>query len=378
MSGPVPSFSLRRPRLPSHYYVRFEPPDGSGDEGLIVSSQRRRIKLKGKSLREFWHRVVPLLDGRHTVEEIQQRVSSLFPPDELMEGLQLLAAQHLLQEADLDLRAPGLDRTIEPQLNAFHELGLDAALVQRRLAGATVAIVGLGGAGAYAALALAAAGTGEIRCVDSMPVGASDPYLAPCYAPADGGMPRAEVVARRIAALGSPSRPVAHADPLQDDAAVRAAVEGAAFVVCCLDAGLTSIIYKLNRVCWAAGISWTSCTSSAFEGVLGPTVVPGETACYMCYRMRGVACSDWPEDDLAFEQYLDRRQQDDSGRRENLVFGSGAMGNLVGLEALKVLTGAWAPAAAGGIIVIDFLTMAGTRHIVLRKPWCPTCYPAGA
>ena len=54
---------LRRPKLPSHYLLRFEPPDGTGDEALVITSERRRIKLKGHSFREFLYEVVPLLDG---------------------------------------------------------------------------------------------------------------------------------------------------------------------------------------------------------------------------------------------------------------------------------------------------------------------------
>ena len=71
---------LLRPKLPSHYLLRFEPPDRSGDEALVITSERRRIKLKGHSFREFLYEVVPLLDGTRTTEEIQHLVSNTFAP----------------------------------------------------------------------------------------------------------------------------------------------------------------------------------------------------------------------------------------------------------------------------------------------------------
>src|ERR1043166_8357087 len=75
--NPMPH-SFQRPRLPRHFYVWSEPPDSDGDEVLNFVSDRRRIKLKGHSFREFEQRVIPLLDGRHTVAEIEQQVADAF------------------------------------------------------------------------------------------------------------------------------------------------------------------------------------------------------------------------------------------------------------------------------------------------------------
>ena len=98
---------LRRPKLPSHYLLRFEPPDSTGDEALVITSERRRIKLKGRSFREFLNEVVPLLDGTRTTEEIQQLVSSTFNPQDLAAGLELLASEGLLEDQDRMLEVLG-------------------------------------------------------------------------------------------------------------------------------------------------------------------------------------------------------------------------------------------------------------------------------
>jgi adenylyltransferase/sulfurtransferase len=134
----------------------------------------------------------------------------------------------------------------------------------------------------------------------------------------------------------------------------------------------------LNRACLQVRVPWTSCSASGLEGVVGPTVVPHETACYLCYKMRAVACAADPEDEFAHQRQLDRRKQDDSGRRENHPFAAGVVADLAGLEAFKLLTGLAEPSAKGGIVVFDFLTLSCRRHVVLRKPWCPTCSPLGA
>jgi bacteriocin biosynthesis cyclodehydratase domain-containing protein len=94
--------------------------------------------------------------------------------------------------------------------------------------------------------------------------------------------------------------------------------------------------------------------------------------------MRAVACTENPEEEFAHLRFLDRRKRDDSGSRENLVFGPAVVGNLLALEAFRVLLGLSA-SASGRLIVIDFVETTSQNHVVLRKPWCPACFPkAGA
>jgi adenylyltransferase/sulfurtransferase len=371
------TFSLKKPHLASHYYVRFEPPDSSGDEILLITSERRKITLKGRGFREFFQVVIPLLDGYHTIEQIQEAVADLFTADSLLQGLELLAANHVLEEGDTGLLTPELRDRLTPQLNFFHELQLAPDTIQHQLLQATVTIVGLGGAGASTALALAAAHVGTIRCIDSSAVAMTDLLVNPLYTRQTIGQPRVDVIGEMVANLTDAVTIVPNPAALEDDAAVLAAIRESHFVICCLDAGQSSLIYKLNRACLQAGIPWTSGMASGFEGIVGPTVSPYETACYLCYKMRAVACSENPEEEFAFQRLLDRRKHDDSDRRENLSVGAGMIGNMLALEALKVLTGALEPSLLGKIAVIDFLHFSMKKHMVLRKPWCPACGSTG-
>jgi adenylyltransferase/sulfurtransferase len=89
--------------------------------------------------------------------------------------------------------------------------------------------------------------------------------------------------------------------------------------------------------------------------------------------MRLVASSETPEDEFAFQRFLDQRKQDDSARRENLNFGIGLAANLVGLEALKALTGIQPLPTRGRVVILDLMDLKMEKHLVLRKPWCPAC-----
>jgi adenylyltransferase/sulfurtransferase len=366
---------LRNPKLPTHFYTWCEPPDSSGDEVLRFVSERRRIKIKGHSFREFQQYVLPLLDGRHSIGEIQQSVSHVFSASDVEECLELLAAQNLLEEGQGEIASGlGLAQTATPQLNFLHEVGMNPLEVQERLMRSTVSIVGMSGPGAQCAVSLAIAGVGCLRCVDSLPVEQGDAYLAPLLSPAHVGMPRARAVAERIEACAPSCKTLVHDQAIGTDDEMLSAVAESHFVINCLDRGQASLAYKLNRACLKGGIRWTSGSLSGAEVVLGPTVHPFETSCYLCFKMRAVACAGNPEDEFTYERFLDQREQDDSSKRENIIFGSGLLSNWLGLEALKELAPIAEPSALGAIVVSNLLTMDCSKHVVLRKPWCPACF----
>jgi adenylyltransferase/sulfurtransferase len=164
--------------------------------------------------------------------------------------------------------------------------------------------------------------------------------------------------------------------PLETDADVAAAIGAADLVLCCVDAGRASLAYKLNRVCIIAGKTWIACDGSAAEIAVGPTITPGRTPCYLCYKMRLVAGSETPEDEFAFQNFLDRHKRDESAHRQNLVFSAGLGANFLALEAFKHLSGVMAPVTRGRVFVFDTMQLAMTTRVVLRKPWCPACSAA--
>ena len=355
-----------------------DPPDENGDETLHIVSAQRALKLKGSFFREFQTLVVPLLDGTNSVEDIAAATEDVFRAEDLRQSLGVLAEHGIVVEgaspAPPAAARPAIRRA--PQSNLLAELapGLD---IERELRASTVSVVGLGGAGAGIALGLAAAGVGNVRCVDWSPVTGADLYLSPYLAAERVGASRGAAVRELIAA--STDVEVTTVDTsLETEQDIEVAVEGSHAVVCCLDASLSNVIYKLNRVCLAARRRWLFCGVSGAEIVVGPGIEPGRTACYMCYRMRSIACAGNPEEAFAYERYLDRRKQDDSGQRENLVFGVGLAANLAGLEMTKLLSGWAEPGLTGRILTVRLTDLSIRTHTVLRKPWCPACFEPAA
>jgi adenylyltransferase/sulfurtransferase len=362
-----------KPLLLRQLSVRFDPPGNGGEEALVFTSERRRVVVRGHSFREFLDHIVPLLDGTHTLEEIQHEVADVFEPQDVADSIALLTQHQIVEDAERMPLSAEVQRRMEPQLNYLRELHPAPAEVLERLGAATVSVVGMGALGAVAATALAAAGVGSVRCVDSLPVTITDPYLAQLFSLDDVGLPRVDVVRRRIRAVNPAATVELIADELPDETAMREAVAGSTFVLGCVDPGLSSLMYRLNRACLAERIPWCAGRVTAFDGLVGPTVIPYESACYLCYQMRAVACADDPEEAMIALKEQDRRKSDDSPHRENLAFGAGMVGHLLGLEAFKAVTGG-RPASAGRLLTVDMMQGTMIKHVVLRKPWCPDCF----
>ena len=369
----MPSFPFRKPLLPSHYSVWFDPPDEAGDEALHIVSERRSLKLKGHSFREFRKSVIPLLDGSHTIEDIEKATGDLFRAQDLLECFSMLSEQGVLVEGDDNNLSSNVAARMAPQLNWFHDAapGID---LQQRLIKADVAVVGLGGAGAAVALALGAAGIGTVRCIDSSCLTLADTYMSPFLGQRDVGEGRAGSIARLINSSAPQVKVLPVDRQLSSEEDLDVSIRGADLVVCCLDASQSNLIFKLNRVCLAHGIHWISCALAGAEIIVGPAIQPGSGPCYLCYRMRAVACAGNPEEAFAYEKYLDRRKHDDSARRENLVFSAGLAANFLGIEVVKQLTALCEPSLVGQILTIRLTDLAIERHTVLRKPWCPACF----
>lgn len=364
-----------KPQFLKHYRTRVEPSEDGADERLVLTSESRQVVIRGHRFAEFLEHVAPLLDGRHRLEEVLEQSAGVFDADDLNRTIALLAEHRVVVDADLISIPNGDGARFGPQLSYLQEISSEPMLVHERLAGATVTVVGLGAVGAVAATALAAANVGTLRCVDDSEVSTADPHLAQLFELTDVGSLRAEVTREKIRAVNPAVSVEIRTGPLRTDEDVVGAVDASDLVLGCLDPGLAGITDALNRACLAQRILWSHATATAFEGIVGPTVIPYETACYRCYLARTFACEDDPAAALReLEARYDDRV-DMSAHRENIPFAAGIVGHLLALQAFHFLAGL-RPRTAGRILVVDFLTSTMREHLVLRKPWCSACFAA--
>lgn len=361
---------FRNPLLPESFLIWTEPPDEAGDEALRIVSWRRAVTLKGHSFREFVRSVAPLLDGKTDMDALCADVADTFARPDLEAALAILGAQGIVVEGD-PTEAPA---RLAPQLAWLGEVAPEGRAAQQRLTGARVAIFGAGGPGAAAARILAASGVGRILIVDPAEVGPADPYFSPLYLASDLGRPRAEVLADRLVVLAPEVEIVPHACRPETPAEIAELLDGAALALCCFESGELNLALKLNRACRDIGLRWLAGSMEGTDLVIGPGFSGApDAACYMCWRMREVACAANPEARFALEKRLDRMRADFSARRENLAGAADIVGGMLATEAISLLTRAAEPSFDGRFLTLELPGLRPEKHTVLRKPGCPVC-----
>jgi molybdopterin-synthase adenylyltransferase len=226
---------------------------------------------------------------------------------------------------------------------------------QRKLAGASVLVVGAGALGSPVAMYLAGAGVGRLGIVDADDVELSNLHRQLLHFTPDLGVPKAHSAAAKLGFLN----PDVVVEPYQvrldaDNAA--GLVEGSDLVVDCSDSFETR--YAVNAACCAARIPLVE------GGVLGMSglvmgIRPGEGACYRC------AFPEPPPDAPS------------CATAGVLGPAAGVIGSLQALEALKLLTGVGEP-LVGAFLQADLALLSFLRVSVERRPGCPDCAAAYA
>jgi molybdopterin/thiamine biosynthesis adenylyltransferase len=220
---------------------------------------------------------------------------------------------------------------------------------QQRLRAATVAIVGLGGLGAPAALYLAAAGVGKLRLIDDDKVALSNLQRQIIFRTADAG---AEKVERARAALTA-LNPHVETDVRPQRLAATNAVsllEGADIVLDGSDGFDTRFL--VNATCRALGIPLVSGAVGRWDGQVA--LFAHGASCYRC---------------LVPEAPPDA----DPCARVGIVGAlTGVIGSLMALEAIKLIASAGEP-LLGRLLVFDGLSGQARTIALKRDPACPVC-----
>ncbi|NEU55569.1 TOMM precursor leader peptide-binding protein [Halorussus sp. MSC15.2] len=146
-------------------------------------------------------------------------------------------------------------------------------------------------------------------------------------------------------------------------------VEEADVAVLVTDRPAPELFAEVNRLAHEFDTPYVSGQTCGFDGLVGPTVIPGETSCYECFEERRDANLPSSSEYHAFEQTVGKTA--DSPGPSVAAFDHVVAG-LVTTEVLNFLVRDVA-FLAGRVVRYDFAELAVETNEVLRMPRCPVC-----
>jgi bacteriocin biosynthesis cyclodehydratase domain-containing protein len=326
----------------------FVPVALSGN-AVLFRSDTRSYKVEGTFAELLASRILPLLDGQSSLDQVAQSID--IPVSSLEPHLKTLTDAGVMESGD----RPFAPADQEPSENLVESLGVKPDEARARLAHTQLAVFGLEGLGEIVVDQLLAAGFRQLLLVDP---------LAP---------ERENLVAAKAgAAHGVSSLRVSGAARLDRNSVLELARDSH-LLIACWDKGYESGNHWVNRASVELGIPALFCSLGGMHALAGPFVVPGATACYMCSRMRAVAAADNYEEAMATEQFFDALKQPSLSHREFFPTSRSLLASLVATEIFKFAVLQYQPALLGTVIEFDPITLDFTRHSILEQPHCPVC-----
>jgi bacteriocin biosynthesis cyclodehydratase domain-containing protein len=343
-------------------------PASTGDLHLLRPGEAGDLVVRDAGAAD--RAVIEALVGEGADLEELQRATGL-DADALHSKLAALRGAGVLMCEDVSpVELPPIARErFDRQLPYFAEWG-DPGAAQLRLRHATVMVLGCGGLGTWALGTLASAGVGAFVVVDHDEVELSNLNRQVLYGPDDIGMSKAE----RAAAW------VRRFDPDVRVRSVRRRIESAGDLLPLLD-GVDVLVqtadwppYTMLRwvadACQRAGVPYVIGGQRPPVLKVGPTFVPGRSACFRCQETAL---------ERAYPLYRELSELRDARPTRATTLGpaSGIVGTLIGAEVMHLLLGR-PVATEGRSLILDLRTLETRWEAVERLPDCPCCnHPAG-
>jgi bacteriocin biosynthesis cyclodehydratase domain-containing protein len=145
-------------------------------------------------------------------------------------------------------------------------------------------------------------------------------------------------------------------------------------VVVALPRPAPALLAAANTACLEHAVPFLPLVISGHEAMIGPTVLPGRSACYHCFKQRLKTNAAFPEDDAAYDAHLDRGTAGVT-LPEWPPFTT-AVAALAAMEAIRFITRFTPPITAGQVLFVDALTGSQRASRVWKLPRCPACMRA--
>jgi molybdopterin-synthase adenylyltransferase len=321
------------------------------------------------------------MDGTRTVDQIVDRVLEEHPheaPDTLRACVERFIGSGYVEDAGAPVPCELTERDIvryDRSRRFFRWIDLTSRespwYPQIRLRRAAVTVVGLGGTGGTAALALAGSGVGRLHCVDFDVVELSNLNRQLLYTEQDIGQPKVDAGVRRLRALNADIEITGESLDVAGVADARRLAEGCDVLLLCADTPRDTRTWT-NRGCVAAGTPWVD---AGYHGPLTQvaTYLPARSACWECVQHEGRE-----RHRSVGARSLDGAELRRATHNSVSAVSAGVSGHLAAHAVISLLTGI-PPLREGTIHTVNLYDLTAPPLVVGGERWaeCPACGDPG-
>lgn len=340
------------------------------DNDVLLHSDVATTLLEGASISKFVKHVIHLCDGSLTIEQ----VAALMPSETRSSVFTLidLFQKHGLLTIDTDVSVPSEDIQWQGQDLFFQSCTKDHVDRSASLRNSCILILGLEPWGVVFANEVAASGVKRLHIVDDDRVSHDDLLRVRVWNKDFLNRYRRDAI-REVIEKNSPWCEVTTSPDLRkanlpfDETEMKWDL---ASIAVPNDDAVNQLGYC--RFTHSIGVPYICGSLRGLEYFLGPIVIPKETPCWNCCRLRLLANDPCAEAKLEIWNAL-KDQPIRPCRPISLAPMSAILGGVLAGEAIKFLTN-YAPTRLKGCLLIqNSLTLETTQHNVITLPWCEIC-----
>jgi thiazole/oxazole-forming peptide maturase SagC family component len=334
--------------------------------------------IKDENKKNLVSPIVELLNGTHTLEYITDRLG-VENEEDIMKFIYALNERQLIERVPEGLGEAALEpeekQRLEP-LFAFLSSITNQPMqtTTSRMRNSEVLLIGAGTIGARACMQLAQAGIGKLRLIDDNLIGREDTYSIPYYKADYIGSRRSEAMVGIVKDfVPTTSITAFNCDGKMTDEKLTEAAENCNWVIVATDIPDLLLYNKINKLALKNKFTWMMAALDGVDGLIGPTFIPYQTCCYVCYEMR-------LESNMmhynAFKEYKTIVEKGVPGNFQSFVPGLMGISDIIaGFLTYECVRGIATEYAFtfGKVIRINFQSGMVETNDVLKLPRCPSC-----
>lgn len=326
---------------------------------VLFKSDSISIRLEGNSVKSMVEDIFPLLNGQNSLDFVIKK--SKYSKADLLSYLNKFVELRILKckSKPFTLHNSCFDNYLE-LFNSNND-------VNNLILKTKIGILGLEGEGVPLLTLLINSGFTNIALSDPNLVEPNDLQLNTCYNSSSIGKPREEIIELFY------DKKITNFNKLHSKETIYEFVENTDLTIICFGKEMQQIKYwanqasiKFNKPVLFSEINQTS-------SIVGPLVIPNETACFMCYKMREIALHDDFEEGFSFEKFLNRNGSPSLSKKPFQIAAVQYNASLIFNELVKFLFSFGLPSINSQVIEYDFLDSKYSNHYILHRADCPVC-----